>query len=384
MRAAILHKTGQDTLDVRDDVEAVGFGPGRVRVRLRAASLCHSDLSAMSGVLPQPAPFVPGHEGAGDVVEVGEGVTGLAVGDRVVLCWMPPCGRCAHCERGRSHLCTASLRRLGAPNFRIGAADPAGQADQVGRADRADRAGTASGPAEASGFYGTGTFAEEVVVDRAAVVPVPADLPYDLAALIGCGVTTGIGAAVHTARVEPGSTVAVIGAGGVGVAAVQGARVCGASRIAVVDPVVSRRERALAFGATEALAPEELKAAAKAVPGGGFDYVFEAVGRSATVRAGYEAARRGGAVVVIGAGAQDDLASFSMGELFFNEKRLLPSLYGGAPLPRTIALVVDLWRAGRIDLAGMITHRVALTEVNEALAQMRSGEALRTVVTLDS
>ncbi|MER5350546.1 alcohol dehydrogenase catalytic domain-containing protein [Kitasatospora sp. NPDC002551] len=357
MRAAILHRTGQETLDVRDDVEAVGFGPGKVRVRLRAASLCHSDLSAMSGVLPQPAPFVPGHEGAGDVVEVGEGVTDVAVGDRVVLCWMAPCGRCAHCERGRSHLCVASLRRLGAPGFRFD--------------------GT-----EASGFYGTGTFAEEVVVEREAVVPVPADLPYELAALIGCGVTTGVGAAVHTARVEPGASVAVIGAGGVGVAAVQGARVCGAGRIAVVDPVVSRRERALAFGATEALAPEELKAVAKGLEGGGFDYVFEAVGRSATVRAGYGATRRGGALVVIGAGAQDDLASFSMGELFFNEKRLLPSLYGGAPLARTVALVVELWRAGRIDLAGMITHRVGLADVNDALAQMRSGEALRTVVTL--
>ncbi|MEV6973354.1 alcohol dehydrogenase catalytic domain-containing protein [Kitasatospora sp. NPDC093806] len=368
MRAAILHKTGQSTLDVRDDVEAVGFGPGKVRVRLRAASLCHSDLSAMDGILPQPAPFVPGHEGAGDVVEVGEGVTDLAVGDRVLLCWMAPCGRCAHCERGRSHLCVASLRRLGAPGFRYGGSDAAGEAGEVG---------------EASGFYGTGAFAEEAVVDRTAVVPVPADLPYELAALIGCGVTTGIGAAVHTARVEPGASVAVLGAGGVGIAAVQGARVCGAGRITVVDPVASRRERAAAFGATEALAPEELKAFAKSLPGGGFDYVFEAVGRSATVRAGYDATRRGGAVVVIGAGAQDDLATFTMGELFFNEKRLLPSLYGGAPLPRTVALVVELWRAGRIDLAGMITHRVGLADVNEALAQMRSGEALRTVVTLD-
>ncbi|MBP0451843.1 alcohol dehydrogenase catalytic domain-containing protein [Kitasatospora sp. RG8] len=362
MRAAILHKTGQDTLDVRDDVVAVGFGPGKVRVRLRAASLCHSDLSAMSGVLPQPAPFVPGHEGAGDVVEVGEGVTGVGAGDRVVLCWMAPCGRCAHCERGRGHLCVSSLRRLGAPGFRF------------------DGGGA---PVDASGFYGTGAFAEEVVVERDAVIKVPADLPYELAALIGCGVTTGIGAAVHTAQVEPGSSVAVIGAGGVGVATVQGARVCGAGRIAVVDPVVSRRERALAFGATDALAPEELKAVAKGLPGGGFDYVFEAVGRAATVRAGYDAARRGGAVVVIGAGAQDDLAQFTMGELFFNEKRLLPSLYGGTSVPRTIALVVDLWRAGRIDLAGMITHRVGLTDVNEAVAQMRGGEALRTVVTLD-
>ncbi|MFB7123763.1 alcohol dehydrogenase catalytic domain-containing protein [Kitasatospora sp. NPDC056273] len=359
MRAAVLHKTGQETLDVREDVTAVGFGPGTVRVRMRAASLCHSDLSAMSGVLPQPAPFVPGHEGAGDVLEVGEGVTGLAAGDRVVLCWMAPCGRCDHCRRDRGHLCIASLRGLGAPGFRI-----------------------AEGGLSASGFYGTGAFAEEVVVAANAVIKVPDDLPYEAAALIGCGVTTGIGAAVNTARVEPGASVAVIGAGGVGVATVQGARVCGAGRITVVDPVASRRERALAFGATEAIAPEELKAAAKKLPGGGFDYVFEAVGRAATVRAGYEAARRGGAVVVIGAGAQDDLAQFTMGELFFNEKRLLPSLYGGATVARTIGLVVDLWRAGRIDLDGMVTHRVGLADVNEAIAQMRSGEALRTVVTL--
>ncbi|WP_033825172.1 Zn-dependent alcohol dehydrogenase [Kitasatospora sp. MBT63] len=358
MRAAILHKTGQDELEVREDVEAVGFGPGKVRVRLRATSLCHSDLSAMAGVMPQPAPFVPGHEGAGEVVEVGEGVTGVSAGDRVVLCWMPPCGVCAQCRGGRSHLCVASLRRLSTPTFRF--------------------AGT-----DAYGFYSTGTFAEEVVVAADSVLAVPADLPYELAALIGCGVTTGLGAAVNTARVEPGSSVAVIGAGGVGIAAVQGARVCGAARITVVDPVASRRERALAFGATDAVAPEELKAAAKGQDGGGYDYVFEAVGRSATVRAAYDATRRGGAVVVIGAGAKDDQVPFSMAELFFNEKRILPSMYGGGEVRRTMARAVDLWRAGRLDLAGMVTHRLPLAAVNEAIAQMRSGEALRTVLTLD-
>lgn len=362
MRAAILHETGQDKLEVRDDVEAVGFGPGKVRVRLRAASLCHSDLSAMSGVLPQPAPFVPGHEGAGEVTEVGDGVVGVSVGDRVVLCWMPPCGVCAHCRRGQGHLCVSSLRRLGTPGFRFGG-EPGGT--------------------DAFGFYSTGTFAQEVVVAGDSVIPVPADMPYELAALVGCGVTTGVGAAVNTARVEPGASVAVIGAGGVGIAAVQGARVCGAARITVVDPVESRRERALGFGATDAVAPEELKAASKGLDAGGYDYVFEAVGRSATVRAAYDAARRGGAVVVIGAGPKEDLVQFSMGELFFNEKRILPSMYGGGDVRRTVTRVIELWQAGRIDLAGMITHRVGLAEVNEAIGQMRSGEALRTVVTLD-
>ncbi|MDH6110246.1 S-(hydroxymethyl)glutathione dehydrogenase/alcohol dehydrogenase [Kitasatospora sp. MAP12-15] len=358
MRAAVLHTIGDDDLEVREDVEAVGFGPGRIRVRLRAASLCHSDLSAMSGVLPQPAPFVPGHEGAGDVLAVGEGVRGVAVGDRVVLCWMAPCGHCPHCRRGQGHLCVDSLGRLREPSFRIGS------------------------ETDAFGFYSTGTFAEEVVVAAESVIKVPDDMPYELAALVGCGATTGLGAAVNTARVEPGASVAVIGAGGVGVAAVQGARVCGAARITVVDPVASRRERALGLGATDAIAPEELKGAARSLPSGGYDYVFEAVGRGATVRAAYDAARRGGAVVVIGAGARDDLAQFSMAELFFNEKRLLPSMYGGGEVARTIELAIELWRSGRLDLAGMITHRVELAEVNTALAQMRSGEALRTVITL--
>lgn len=359
MRAAILHETGQERLDVRSDVETVPVGPGTVRVRLRAAGLCHSDLSAMSGVLPQPAPFVPGHEGAGEVVETGEGVSGLAPGDHVVLCWMPPCGHCSHCRRGQSQLCTASLARLRTPGFRYGA-------------------GT-----DLYGFYSVGAFAEEVVVAADSALKVPSDVPFEVAALVGCGVTTGVGAAVNTARVEPGASVAVIGCGGVGIAAVQGARVCGAARIVAVDPVASRRERALAFGATDAIAPEELKAARRRLTDGGFDVVFEVVGRSATTRAAYDATRRGGAVVVVGAGARDDRVEFSMGELFFDEKRILPSMYGGGDVLRTADRVLQLWRAGRIDLENMITHRVRLEEVNDALLQMRTGEALRTVVGFD-
>src|SRR4051812_1417659 len=185
MRAAVLHEIGQDKLEVLDDVEAVGFGPGRVRVRIRATGLCHSDLSAMRGVLPQPAPFVPGHEGAGEIVEVGQGVEGLQAGDRVLVCWLPACGACPACRRGPSHLCLSGFLNAGTPNFRC----PTG---------------------DVFGFAGTGTFAEEVVVPAACAVPVPDDVPYEIAALIGCGVTTGIGAALNTARVEAGSSVAVI------------------------------------------------------------------------------------------------------------------------------------------------------------------------------
>ncbi|MFH8792861.1 Zn-dependent alcohol dehydrogenase [Streptomyces sp. NPDC017941] len=360
MRAALLHETGQDKLDVLDDVEAVGFGPGKVRIRVRATGLCHSDVSAMNGVLPQPAPFVPGHEGAGKILDVGDGVTHVEQGDRVLVCWLPACGRCPACRRGQTQLCLAGFLNAGTPNFRR----------------------TGDG-ADVFGFAGTGTFTEEVVVDAACAVPIPDDVPFDIAALIGCGVTTGLGAAINTADVAAGSSVAVIGCGGVGVSAIQGARVKGAAEIVAVDPVASRREAALRFGATRAVAPEDLADARRGVTADeGFDYVFEVVGKSSTARTAYEATRRGGTLCVVGAGAMDDHVRFTMFELFFDEKRILPSLYGGGDVLRSYERAIALWRAGRIDLEGMITHRVRLTEVNEAIEQMRSGAALRTCIEL--
>ncbi|MDX6311657.1 MAG: S-(hydroxymethyl)glutathione dehydrogenase / alcohol dehydrogenase [Streptomyces sp.] len=356
MRAALLQEIGQDKLEVVDDIDTVGFGPGKVRIRIRATGLCHSDLSAMSGVLPQPAPFVPGHEGAGDIVEVGAGVDGLSPGDRVLVCWLPACGACPACRRGQSHLCLAGFVNAGTPNFRR----PAG---------------------DVFGFAGTGTFAEEVVVAAPCAVPIPDDVPYEIAALIGCGVTTGIGAALNTARVEPGSSVAVIGCGGVGISVIQGARASGAAEIIAVDPVEYRRDAALRFGATDAVAPEDLPGVkARATGGEGFDYVFEVVGRSATARTAYETTRRGGTLCVVGAGAMDDLLQINMFELFFDEKRILPSLYGGGDVLRSYDRVIRLWRAGRVDLEGLITHRVRLEEINEAIGQMRTGEALRTSI----
>lgn len=356
MRAAVLHEIGQDKLEVLDDVEAVGFGPGRVRIRVRATGLCHSDVSAMRGVLPQPAPFVPGHEGAGEILDVGDGVTGLAPGQRVLLCWLPACGGCAACRRGQTQLCLAGFMNAGTPNFRR----PGG---------------------DVFGFAGTGTFTEEVVVDAGCAVPIPDDVPFDIAALIGCGVTTGLGAAINTAQVEAGSSVAVIGCGGVGVSAIQGARLQGAAQIVAVDPVESRREAALRFGATEAVAPEALADAKQRITAGeGFDYVFEVVGTSATARTAYETTRRGGTLCVVGAGAMDDDLRLNMFELFFDEKRILPSLYGGGDVLRSYERTIALWRAGRVDLASLITHRVPLARVNEALEQMRTGASLRTCV----
>ncbi|KUJ37241.1 Zn-dependent alcohol dehydrogenase [Streptomyces albus subsp. albus] len=359
MRAAVLHETGQSRLDVLDGIEPVGLGPGKVRLRMRATGLCHSDVSAMTGVLPQPAPFVPGHEGAGEVVDVGDGVTGLAAGDRVLVCWLPACGGCPSCKRGQTQLCLAGFLNAGTPNF----TRPGGS------------------PEHLFGFAGTGTFAEEVVVDAGCAVPIPDDLPYDIAALIGCGVTTGLGAVLNTAQVAAGSSVAVIGCGGVGISAVQGARAVGAAQIVAVDPVETRREAALRFGATEAVAPDALADARNRITGGeGFDYVFEVVGTAATARAAYDATRRGGTLCVVGAGALDDFLKINMFELFFDEKRILPSLYGGGDVLRSYQRTIALWRAGRIDLAGLITHRVRLSEINDAIDQMRTGAGLRTCV----
>ncbi|MFI9588375.1 Zn-dependent alcohol dehydrogenase [Streptomyces sp. NPDC052236] len=361
MRAAVLHETGQDKLEVLDDIEAVGFGPGKVKIRVRATGLCHSDLSAMSGVLPQPAPFIPGHEGAGEIIDVGDGVTGMRAGDRVLLCWLPACGSCAACKRGQTQLCLAGFMNAGTPNFK--------------------RSGSGAAPSDVFGFAGTGTFAEEMVVEAGCAVPIPDDVPFDIAALIGCGVTTGLGAAINTADVAAGSSVAVIGCGGVGISAIQGARLKGAAEIVAVDPVESRREAALSFGATEAVAPDALADAKQRITAGeGFDYVFEVVGKSATARTAYETTRRGGTLCVVGAGAMDDFLQLNMFELFFDEKRILPSMYGGGDMLTSYERAIALWRAGRIDLAGLITHRVRLTEINDALAQMRTGEALRTCI----
>ncbi|MGW2343831.1 Zn-dependent alcohol dehydrogenase [Streptomyces sp. NPDC001661] len=358
MRAAVLHEIGQDKLEVLDDVEAVGFGPGKVRVRLRATGLCHSDVSAMNGVLPQPAPFIPGHEGAGEIVEVGDGVTHLAPGQRVLMCWLPACGTCPACKRGQTELCLAGFMNAGTPNFKR----PGG---------------------DVFGFAGTGTFTEEVVVNAACAVPIPDDVPFDIAALIGCGVTTGLGAAINTADVAAGSSVAVIGCGGVGISAIQGARLKGAAEIVAVDPVESRRESALKFGATKAISPDELADAKQNITAGeGFDYVFEVVGKSATARTAYETTRRGGTLCVVGAGAMDDFLQLNMFELFFDEKKILPSMYGGGDVLQSYERAIALWRAGRIDLESLITHRVPLAEINEALDQMRTGVALRTCIEL--
>ena len=360
MRAAVLHSIDDEKIEIRDDVAVVGPGPGQVRIRVRAAGVCHSDLSARNGGLPQPVPAILGHEAAGDVIEVGDSVVGLAVGDRVIASWLPPCGGCPSCLRGEPFLCMAHvIAAYIEPRFLVG-------------------------QTPAFGMAGCGAFAQEMVVPREGAAKISGDVPHGVAALVGCGVMTGVGAVINTAKVEPGATVAVIGCGGVGIAAIQGAALSGASVIVGVDTVESKHEAARRFGATHAAHPDQLAGLSAELTGGeGFDYAFEVVGTPQTIRAAWAAARRGGTVVVVGAGRPDQQVEFTPFELLFDGKKLLGSLYGGADVRRDYARLLGLWRAGKLDLEGMITQRIRLDDIDHALAALGQGDVIRQVIIHD-
>lgn len=355
MKAALCEGHG-DELVVRDDLRTMAVGPRQVRVAMRAASLCHSDLSAMTGLIPQRLPFVPGHEGAGVVVEVGPEVQHLRAGDRVMICWMPACGRCAACRRGESNMCRAARDIYTRPDFSL-------DGEPV------------------YGFGGFGTFAEELVVDENGAIKIPSDVPFEVAALIGCGATTGIGAAINTAQVRPGQSVAVFGLGAVGLAAIQGAVVCGAAEIIGIDPVFDRRQWARDFGATHTVDPENVQALVdELTAGAGVDVSFEAVGSARTLRAAYEAVRSQGTVCLVGLGRYDEAPPLTMAELVMRGKQIRPSFYGGADTGETFRAIMNLYRTGRVDIEAMITHRTTLDGIQDAVTQMRSGEAIRTLI----
>jgi S-(hydroxymethyl)glutathione dehydrogenase / alcohol dehydrogenase len=360
MRAVVFHETGQDKAEVLDTMEVLGPASGEVRVRIRATGVCHSDMSAMSGTLPQPPPCVLGHEAAGDVVEVGEGVVDVGVGDRVILLWVPHCGACASCLKGATYLClTHVINSMSSPTFHVGEVPYFGMA-------------------------GIGTFAEEVTVPARGVVKVADDVPYEVGALIGCGVVTGVGSVINVAKVRPGDSVAVIGCGGVGVSVLQGARVAGASEIVAVDMVERKLEWARQFGATHAVAPDDVQTVKDELTAGeGFDHVFDVVGAPATIRSAYDLTRRAGQTVLVGVGRAEDTVSFSPFELFFNDRTIIPSVFGRANGRADFERMIALWRAGRLDLEGMITARLPVEDVNDAFEAMRGGEVIRQVLTFD-
>ncbi|MEG3635058.1 Zn-dependent alcohol dehydrogenase [Micromonospora palythoicola] len=360
MRAAVLHPGGGPSLDLRDDVTALGPDDGEVKIQIKATGVCHSDLSVVAGGLPSQGTMIVGHEGAGVVREVGRGVTGVQVGDHVVVNWIPACGRCPDCVNGESHLCMTHM------------------------SDLFGKARFAVGETPAFGMAGTGTWAEEIVVPWEAAVRIDDDIPFEYAALLGCGVSTGVGAVINTARVRPGSTVAVLGLGGVGLSVVQGASIAGAARIVAVDPNRSKHGVAMQLGATEVVVPEDLQAIHDDVTKGrGFDAVFEAVGRSDTIKSAWDLTRRGGDTVIVGAGAQDDLVQINAFELLFRARNLRPSVYGSSDLRRDLPLLVALHRQGRLDIESLISRRIRFEELNDAVSALEKGDVIRQVVLFD-
>jgi len=357
MQAAVLHNTGDELVEIVDDCEVEATGPGQVRVAIRATGVCHSDLSVMNGTIPHPAPCVLGHEGAGEVVEAGAGVDKVAVGDHVIVVWVPPCGECKFCLGGQPNICPTIMMSSGfLPRFKLGGAP-------------------------VFGMSGTGTFAEEVVLPVQSVVKIPPDVPWNVASLIGCGVTTGVGAAINAARVRPGSSAIVYGCGGVGISVIQGCRLAGAAEIVAVDVVESKRELAKRFGATHGVHPDEVSALSAQLTGSdGFDYSFEAIGLPSTIRAAYDVVRRGGVATIVGVGRMEQTISFSAFELFYAEKTLKGTIYGSADVRTEFGRLIRLWQTGRLDLEGMITKTCGLKDVNHAFDDMKAGRVIRTVI----
>ena len=356
MRAAILRAV-DETVTIVDGVHAADPGPGEVRVRLAASGVCHSDLSAQNGTVPAMMPMVLGHEGAGVVTDVGPGVTTVAEGDHVVIAVSAPCGSCADCIGGSPSLCTVlSLPAMLEPRFHLGEEPLFAMA-------------------------GLGTFAEEMVVAAHSVIPIAKDVPLEIAALLGCGVLTGVGAAMNAARIEPGSTVIVFGCGGVGMSVIQGARICGASTIVAVDLNDEKLALARRFGATVGAHPDDVASAVAEYTGGrGFDYSFEVVGNASVMRAALDATRRGGTAVVVGVGRMDDMLSLSAMEIAFGEKTLRGSIMGSADVRRDVPRLIELWRTGRLDLEGLVTHRITLDEIDDGLQRLGSPDVVRSVV----
>jgi S-(hydroxymethyl)glutathione dehydrogenase/alcohol dehydrogenase len=365
MRAAVLEEPGRP-LVLRDDLAIDAPRRGQVRVRVTHCGVCHSDLSIADGVFPSPTPVVLGHEAAGVVDAVGPDVERLAVGDPVVLTPLPPCGACYWCVRGEPGVC-ANAAALMTSTFPDGTT------------------GLSRAGAVVYRGVGLGAFAEYVLTSDTGAVRVPPEVPLELACVVGCAVQTGVGAVLNTARVEEGATVLVVGLGGVGLSIVQGARLAGASRIIVADPVAERREAARRFGATDALdaAAEDLAARTLALTGIGADYAFDAVGRASVVEACVRATRNGGTTVCVGAAPIGEALAVAPAVLFtIGEKKLVGCALGSSHALRDLPRLVALWQAGRLDLAGLVTARRPLAEIDAALADLRAGRGIRTVLAI--
>jgi S-(hydroxymethyl)glutathione dehydrogenase/alcohol dehydrogenase len=358
MKAALY--LGDATRLALEQVKPDPPGPRDVVVEVGASGVCHSDLSIMRGYVPLPPGIVLGHEGAGRVLEVGAEVSRVKKGDRVIASFVPACGTCWHCLRDQTELCerepelsmkTRGSRQDGSPYFCM---------------------------------TGLGTFAEAMTVDEASVVKVETDLPDAQLALIGCGVTTGVGAALNTAKVKPGASVAVLGCGGVGQAVIQGARIAGAGRIIAIDPQALKRKTATQLGATDVIDPSagDPVEQVKALTGGrGADYAFEVIGLPETILTTYNLARRGGEVIIVGMARFDAQFTLPAFGIFYEEKTVKGCKYGSAQVRRDFPRFVELIETHRLDTSAMVSKTIKLEGVNDAFRAMEAGEVIRSVIT---
>ncbi|HSK23767.1 MAG TPA: zinc-binding dehydrogenase [Egicoccus sp.] len=368
-RAAVLVATDRERpyADTRPvevvELELAPPGPGELLVRVEAAGLCHSDLSVVDGNRPRPTPMALGHEAAGEVVETGPGVTDVAVGDHVVLVFVPRCGTCAECAAGRPALC-----------------EPAAAANTAGELLRGGRRWGDLDGVPVNHHLGVSAFAEHVVVDRGSVVVVPDDVPYAIAALFGCALLTGAGAVLNSAAVRPGESVAVFGLGGVGLAAVLGAVVAGAHPIVAVDPVESKRALALEFGATHAIGPDDVQHAVRDLVPGGVRYAFEAVGSAGVLADAWAVTRRGGTTVSVGLPHPSQQLTIPATQLVGEARTLMGSYLGGAVPQRDIPAMIALWKAGRLPVDRMHSASLELDDINVALDALADGHVVRQVL----
>ncbi|WP_411732731.1 Zn-dependent alcohol dehydrogenase [Paeniglutamicibacter sp.] len=358
MRAAIMHETGSPL--VIEEVEIDDPMPGEVLVKVLASGLCHSDLHVIQGKLTNPLPVILGHEAAGVVEAVGAGVTYVSPGDRVVTFPLPFCGECDECMLGRPNLCSAKPNRTpeDAPRVR----------------SRGQAVGT---------YSFVGGFAEKMLVHERSVVRIPDEVPIEVAALLGCGVVTGVGAVANTAKVKPGETVAVIGCGGVGLNVIQGARLAGAGRIIAIDRVASKLDHARKMGATDVIDASLVDpVAAVQELCGGVDHALEVVGLAQTFEQGLAMLGAGGTLTLVGAPPETATGSVHLLSLLW-ERRVQGSLMGSARSRVDIPRLAQHYLAGNLELDSLVSRRIKLEEINEGFEDMLSGEVARTVIVFD-
>jgi S-(hydroxymethyl)glutathione dehydrogenase/alcohol dehydrogenase len=363
MKAAVLREVGKP-LQI-EDVKIGKPGPHEVLIRTAAAGVCHSDLHFVEGKYPFPLPAVLGHESAGIVEQVGSEVRTVKVGDHVITCLSAYCGHCEVCLTGHMSLCTSPETKRGK-----------GDEPRLFRED--------AGAPQMNQFLNLSSFAEQMLIHEHACVAIRRDMPLDVAALIGCSVTTGVGAVIHTSNVRAGETVAVIGCGGVGLAAINGAAIAGAGRIIAIDRIGSKLNLAKHFGATDVIdasGDDPVKQVLE-LTGGGVHHSFEAIGLKQTAEQAFKMLRRGGTANIIGMIPVGTMIELH-GADFLGEKRIQGSLMGSNRFPVDMPRFVDFYMSGKLKLDEMISRRIPLSGVNEALEELKTGELARSVIVFD-